>query len=698
MSIDVSRIRNVGFVGHGGVGKTSLVEAILFRTGMTSRLGRVDDGTATTDFDPEEIKRKISINIGVAHCDYRDHRFHLVDMPGYGDFIAEARSGLRVVEGAVLVVDAVAGVEVQTEKVSKFAQEYDLPRLVFINRMDRERADFGRTLESVRRRLKGRFVPLQVPIGQESGFRGLVDVVKGKAYVLAGAPGKVDEVPVPGDLAGAVRECRERLVEAVAETDDDLLARYLEEGTLDDTDVVKALRGAIAAGKLVPVICGSAAKTIGVRSLLDLVIDSFPSPADRAAVEGVDPRTTAAVARAPSAKEPLTALVFKTLTDPHVGKLSLFRVFAGSIAGNSQVYNPVREARERVGQVALLQGKEHKVVEALGPGEIGVVLKLKETLTGDTLCAEAAPLVLPRIPFPEPAISFALQPKAKGDEDKISNALARLAEEDPTLRYHYDPETKQLLISGVGQLHIEVTLERMRRKFSAEVVLLPPRIPYKETVKGRAQVQGRHKKQTGGRGQFGDCWVEIEPLARGGGFEFVDKIFGGAIPRNFIPSVEKGVRARLERGVVAGYPVVDVRVTLYDGSYHTVDSSDIAFQIAGQIAAEKAVLEARPCLLEPVMDVEVTAPSGIAGDVIGDLNSRRGRIAGMEPGDEMTIVRAQVPMAEMLNYEPHLRSMSGGRGSYSMEFSHYEELPGALADKVITEAKKEKEARAAEKH
>jgi len=400
----------------------------------------------------------------------------------------------------------------------------------------------------------------------------------------------------------------------------------------------------------------------------------------------------------PGPKEPFAALVFKTLTDPHVGKLSLFRVFSGTLAGNAQIYNATREARERVGQVALVQGKEQRPVEALGPGEIGVVAKLKETLTGDTLSVESAPIVFPGISFPEPAISFALQPRAKGDEDKISNALARLAEEDPTLRYHYDPETKQLLISGMGQLHIEVTLERMKRKFNAEVILLPPRIPYKETIKGRAQVQGRHKKQTGGRGQFGDCWIEIEPLPRGAGFEFVDKIFGGAIPRNFIPSVEKGVRARLERGVLAGYPVVDVRVTLYDGSYHTVDSSDIAFQIAGQIAAEKAVLEARPTLLEPIMNVEVTAPSSLAGDIIGDLNSRRGKIVGMEPSGEVTVVRAQVPMAEMLNYEPALRSMSGGRGSYSMEFSHYEELPQALQEKVIAEARKEKEAKAAEKH
>ncbi|MBI3454156.1 MAG: elongation factor G [Candidatus Rokubacteria bacterium] len=696
MAIEVTRIRNIGFVGHGGVGKTSLVDAILFRTGMTSRLGRVDDGTATTDFDPEEVKRQISVNTAVAFCGYRDHRFHLVDMPGYGDFIAEARSGLRVVEGAVVVVDAVAGVEVQTEKVSKFAQEYGLPRLCFVNRMDRERADFGRALESIQRRLKGRFVPLQVPVGQEGGFRGVVDLVKMKAHVQRN--GKIEEAEIPPDLADAAREAREKLVEAVAETDDELLARYLEEGSLGEADVLKALRGAIGAGKLVPVLCGSASKTLGVDSLLDLVIDSFPSPADRTPVEGTDPRTKESVTRGPSAKEPLVALVFKTLTDPHVGKLSLFRVFSGTLAGNSQLYNATREVRERVGQVALMQGKEQRTGETLGPGEIGVVAKLKETLTGDTLCAENAPFVMPPIAFPEPAISFALQPKAKGDEEKISNALARLAEEDPTLRYHYDPETRQLLISGIGQLHIEVTLERMKRKFGAEVTLLPPRIPYKETVKGRVQVQGRHKKQTGGRGQFGDVWIEVEPLPRGAGFEFVDKVFGGAIPRNFIPSAEKGVRARLERGVLAGYPVVDIRVTLYDGSFHTVDSSDIAFQIAGQIAAEKGVLEARPCLLEPIMNVEATVPSNLAGDTIGDLNSRRGRIMGMEPGGDTTLVRAQVPMAEMLNYEPSLRSMSGGRGSYSMEFSHYEELPAMFAEKVVAEAKKEKEAKAAEKH
>ncbi|HSE94643.1 MAG TPA: GTP-binding protein, partial [Methylomirabilota bacterium] len=449
MAIEITRIRNIGFVGHGGVGKTSLVEAILSRTGMTSRLGRVDDGTATTDFDAEEVKRKISINTAVAFCDYRDHRFHLVDMPGFGDFVAEARAGLRVVEGAVIVVDAVAGVEVQTERMSKLALEYELPRVIFVNRMDRERADFGRTLESVQRRLKGRFVPLQVPIGQETSFRGVVDVVQMKAY--AQQDGKVAEVPIPGELADAAKEYRDKLVEAVAETDDDLLARYFEEGTLGQAAVLGALRTAIGTGKIVPVLCGSASRTLGVRSLLDLVIDSFPSPADRAPMAGIDPRTKEVASRAPSAKEPFSALVFKTLTDPHVGKLTLFRVFSGTLAANSQVYNATRETRERVGQLAHLQGKEQRGTDVVGAGEIGVVLKLKETLTGDTLCAENAPILFPPVRFPEPAISFALQPKAKGDEDKISNALARLAEEDPTLRYHYDPETKQLLISGVGQ-------------------------------------------------------------------------------------------------------------------------------------------------------------------------------------------------------------------------------------------------------
>ncbi len=680
MAIDIAKIRNVGFVGHGGVGKTSLVEALLFSAGAVTRHGRVDDGTTTTDFDPDEIKRKISLNLALAYCDWRGHRVNLVDMPGYGDFIFEARAGLRVVEGAVVVVDAVAGVQVQTERVWKFATEYELPRAVVVNRLDRENADFFRALESLTKRLKGRLVPLQIPVGAEQQFKGVVDLVHMK--------------DVPAELADQAREYRDKLVEAVAETDDDLLAKYLEEGALDEAEVLGALRKGIAEGKLFPVLCASATRNVGGQALLDLIVESFPSPLDRGEVEGTDLKTKQTARRAPDPKGPVTALVFKTLSDPHVGKLSLFRVYSGTIASDSQLLNASRGAKERMGHIAWMQGKTQKTVETLGPGELGVVAKLKEAQTGDTLCDEAHPFVLPKVVFPEPSMSFAIQPKTRGDEDKISTALHKMAEEDPTLHFHYDPETKQLLVSGVGQMHVEVTVERMKRKYNVDVNLLPPRVPYKETVKGRSEVQGKYKKQTGGRGQYGDVWLKIEPLPRSAGFEFADAIFGGTVPRNYIPSVEKGVRDCMKKGILAGYPVVDLKVSLYDGSYHDVDSSDMAFQIAGSMALQKGFMEASPILLEPIMNVEVTTPAEQAGDVIGDLNSRRGRIIGMEPSGETAAVRAQVPMAEMLNYEPSLRSMTGGRGGYSMEFSRYEEVPAFLAEKVVKEAQKEK----AEKH
>jgi elongation factor G len=694
MTIEIGKIRNVGVVGHGGVGKTSLVESLLFAAGAVSRLGKVDDGTTTTDFDPDEIKRRISINTAVAYCDWKGCRINLVDTPGYGDFIADARAALRVVEAAVVVVDAVAGVQVQTEKVWKFATEYSLPRAVVVNRLDRERADFFRTLESMNRRLKARLAPVHVPIGEESGFAGFVELVKMKAVTYA--DGKPREADIPGDVADRAREWREKLAEAAAETDDDLLAKYLEQGSLDEAEMLTALRAGIAAGKIVPVLCAAATRGIGSHALLDLIVHEFPSPADRGEIAGTDAKTKQAATRTADPNAPVTALVFKTLSDPHVGKLSLFRVFTGTLRSESQLLNVNRGTKERMSHVAWLMGKTQKPVEALGPGEIGVVAKLKETLTGDTLADEGQPFELPRITFPEPAISFAIQPKTRGDEDKISNALARISEEDPTVHYHFDPETKQMLISGVGNLHVEMIVERMKRKYNVDVNLLPPRIPYKETVKGRAEGQGKYKKQTGGRGQYGDVWLRVEPLARGGGFEFVDDIFGGAVPRNYIPSVEKGVRDCMKRGILAGYPIVDLKVTLYDGSYHEVDSSDMAFQIAASMGLQKVFMDAHPILLEPIMNVEVTTPAEQAGDVIGDLNSRRGRIVGMEPAGETAVVRAQVPMAEMLTYEPALRSMTGGRGGYSMEFSHYEEVPAFLADKIIKEAKAEKEK--SEKH
>ncbi|HKB25635.1 MAG TPA: elongation factor G [Methylomirabilota bacterium] len=694
MTIEVGKLRNVGVVGHGGVGKTSLVEALLFTAGALNRLGKVDDGSTTTDFDPDEIKRKISINTSIAYCDWKGHRVNLVDTPGYGDFIADARAGLRVVEAAVVVVDAVAGVQVQTEKVWKFANEYSLPRVVVVNRLDRERADFYRTLESLARRLKGRLVALQIPVGEEAGFKGAVDLVKLRAITYAG--GKPAEGEIPGDLSDRVKEYREKLVEAAAETDDELLSKYLEEGSLGEPEMLKALRAGIAAGKIVPVVCASASKTMGAAPLLDLIVESLPTPADRGEVAGTDAKSKQPGVRQPDPKAPVTALVFKTLADPHIGKLSLLRVMSGTLKSDSTLLNPARGARERMGHVSWLMGKTQKNVEALGAGEIGVAQKLKETQTGDTLSDEAQPFELPRITFPEAAISFAIQPKTRGDEDKISNALARIAEEDPTVHYHFDPETKQLLVAGVGSLHVEMVVERMKRKYNVDVNLLPPRIPYKETVKGRAEGQGKYKKQTGGRGQYGDVWLRVEPLPRGGGFEFVDDIFGGAVPRNYIPSAEKGVRDCMKKGIVAGYPVVDTKVTLYDGSYHEVDSSDMAFQIAASLGLQRVFVDAHPILLEPIMTVEVTTPADHAGDVIGDLNSRRGRILGMEPAGETAVVRASVPMAEMLTYEPALRSMTGGRGGYSMEFSHYEEVPAFIADKVIKDAKAEKEK--AEKH
>ena len=694
MTIEIGKIRNVGVVGHGGVGKTSLVEALLFSAGALTRLGKVDDGSTTTDFDPDEIKRKISINTSVAYCDWKGHRVNLIDTPGYGDFIADSRAGLRVVEAAIVVVDAVAGVQVQTEKVWKFATEYNLPRVVVVNRLDRERADFYRTFESLSRRLKGRLVALQLPIGEESGFKGAVDLVKQKAVTWT--TGKPADAEIPADLADRVKEYREKLVEAAAETDDDLLSKYLEEGSLGEAEMLKALRAGITEGKLVPVLCAAAVRNMGSHALLDLIVDELPSPADRGEVAGTDLKAKQAGTRSPDPRAPVCALVFKTLADPHIGKLSLLRVVSGTLRADSTLLNPLRGARERMGHVSWLQGKTQKNVEALGPGEIGVAQKLKETLTGDTLCDEAHPFELPRITFPEAAISFAIQPKTRGDEDKISTALARIAEEDPTVHYHFDPETKQLLVSGVGSLHVEMVVERMKRKYNVDVTLLPPRIPYKETVKGRAEGQGKYKKQTGGRGQYGDTWLRVEPLARGGGFEFVDDVFGGAIPRNFIPSVEKGVRECMKKGIVAGYPIVDLKVTLYDGSSHDVDSSDMAFQIAASMGLQKVFVEAHPILLEPIMTVEVTTPSDHAGDVIGDMNSRRGRILGMEPAGETAVVRAAVPMAEMLTYESTLRSMTGGRGGYSMEFSHYEEVPAFIAEKVIKETKAEKEK--AEKH
>ncbi|MDQ7819646.1 MAG: elongation factor G [Armatimonadota bacterium] len=682
------RIRNVAVVGHGGTGKTSLVEAMLFVARAIDRLGRVDDGTATTDFDPEEQRRRHTINAALAPLEWQQCKVNLIDAPGYPDFVGEVVAALRVADGALVVVDAVAGVQVQTEVAWLYADRAGVSRLVVVNRLDRENASFDRAVDSLRRRFGSRVAPVQIPIGAESALSGVVDLVEMKAYTFA--TGAVSAGEVPAELAEAARAAREKLMEAAADADDALMERYLEAGELTQEELVRGLHAGVRAGRVVPVLCAAGTKLVGVQPLLDAVVALLPSPAEREVV-GTDPRTQQPVRLAPAADAPLAALVFKTVADPYVGRLSYFRVYSGVLRSDSQVFNATRGKPERVGQVYYLRGKHQESAGEVGPGDLGAVAKLAETATGDTLCGRDHPVVLPPVEFPEPAIAMAVEPKSKGDEDKLGTALARLAEEDPTVRVHRDSEMKQTLIMGMGESHLEILADRLRRKFGVDVTLRLPRVPYRETIRGRARAQGRYVKQTGGRGQYGVCFLEIEPLPRGSGFEFVDKIFGGAIPNQFIPSVEKGVRKALEEGVLAGYPVVDVRVTLVDGKYHEVDSSDIAFQIAGSLAFKDAATQAGLVLLEPIMTLEVRVPEEQMGDVIGDLNAKRGRILGMEPqGDGTTVVRAQVPQAEVLRYASDLRSMTGGRGTFTMTFSHYEEVPPHVAERVIAEARQQR--------
>ena len=683
-------IRNVAVAGHGGVGKTSLVEAMLFVTGAIDRLGRVDDGTTTTDFDPEEIRRKHTINASLAPVEWDGVKINLIDTPGYPDFVGEVVGALRVCEGVVVVVDARAGVEVQTEYVWARAADRDLPRLVVVNRLDRENASFDEAVEALRRRFGARVVPVQVPVGTEAALSGVVDLLTMKAHVLQDGKEIVEDVPAA--LREAAQAARDRLMEVAAESDDALVETYLEAGALSDDELARGLLVGVRTGRVVPVLAAAAGRLVGVRQVLAAIARLLPSPADRGPVVGTHPRNDAEVRVAPDEQGPLAALVFKTMADPYVGRLSYFRVFGGVLASDSQVYNATRDKTERVGQLYVPRGKQQEATPQVGPGDIGAVAKLAETGTGDTLCAREAPVRLEPVAFPQPAISMAIEPKSKADEDKMGNALHRLAEEDPTFTVRRDAELKQTVISGMGESHLEIMADRLRRKFGVDVALTPPRVPYRETVKGKAQGQGRHVKQSGGRGQYGVCFLEVEPLPRGAGFEFVDKIYGGAIPNQFIPSVEKGVRKALEEGILAGYPVVDIRVTLFDGKYHDVDSSDIAFQLAGALGLKEAATKAGLVLLEPILNIEVRVPEEQMGDIIGDLNSKRARIAGMEPqGDGTTLVRAQVPQGEVLRYASDLRSLTGGRGSFATSFSHYEPVPAHIADRLVAEAKRQKQ-------
>lgn len=676
-------------IGHGGTGKTTLVEALLFEAGAIDRLGRVDDGNATTDYDPEEIRRKHSINLALAPLQWRGYKVNLLDVPGYPDFVGEVASALRVVEGALLVVDGVSGVEVQTERGWQLVTNRGIRCIAVVNRLDRENSSFTRAVESLQSRFSATFLPIHLPIGTANAFSGIVDLLSMQAFVLEGE--KKATAPIPADLVDQARTLREKIVEVAAETDDTLVEKYLESGELSPEEVMRGLRAAVLSGRVVPVVACSALRTIGVASLLDAIVSLLPSPAEAGKVAAVRPDGGKEIVLSPAEEGPLTALVFKTMADPYVGKLSYFRVYTGVLHADSQVYNASKGKVERVGTLFFLRGKHQEPTNQVVAGDIGVVAKLTETGTGDTLASKEEPLLLPSIEFPRPLLSMAVEPKSKADEDKMGTALHRLAEEDPTLHVHRDVEMKQTIVSGMGEVHLEVVVERLKRKFGVDVTLSLPRVPYRETIKGTAKAQGRYVRQTGGRGQYGVCFIEVEPLPRGAGFEFVDKIFGAAIPNQFIPSVEKGVRKAMEEGVLAGYPLVDLRVILYDGKHHPVDSSDIAFQIAGSLALKEAVQQAGLVLLEPIMSLEVRVPDDLTGDVIGDLNARRGRILGMEPqGDGTTVVKALVPQAEVLRYSSDLRSLTGGRGSFEMAFSHYEEVPPHVAEKVIAEARRQK--------
>jgi elongation factor G len=691
-STDPAKIRNVAVVGHRGAGKTSLVEAMLYTAGAKTRLGAVVDGTTAMDHDEDEIKRQMTISAGLAHLDWAGSKVNVIDTPGEASFINESLGALPVVECALVVVNAVTKVEVQTERVWKRAKELGVARIAAVNMMDRERADFGEAVEAMKKRFGDEVVAIALPIGKEGGFNGVVDLISLKAYTYAGVAAKGTESPIPADMQDAVGKARETLMDRVAEADDALLEKYLDGQELSTEEVVKALKAGLAAGSVAPVVPVAATKNIGVDTLLDTILDG-PSPADRGSRQVLKGASgTEEAALAPDPAGPATLFVFKTIYDQFSGRVNLVRMLSGKITTDSHLLNVRANEKERTGNILLVRGKETKAVEEASAGDIVALAKLKDANTGDTLCDSAGVVRFPRYEFAPPAISFAITPKTRGDEEKVSSGLRRLTEEDPAMQLKFDVQTKEMVISGTSQVHVEVILDKLKRRFGVEVELHPPQVPYRETIRKKANSQGRHKKQTGGRGQFGDCWIEVEPRPRSEGYLFEDAIFGGSIPRNFIPAVEKGIVEAMERGVIAGYPVVDVKVKLYDGSYHAVDSSELAFKLAGGLAWDHAMTEANPVLLEPVMNVEVIAPEENMGDIMGDLSGRRGKPQGSETLGEMDVIRAQVPLSEMLTYAPQLRSMTAGRGSFTMELDHYEEVPAHLTEKIAAEAKARKAA------
>lgn len=686
-SYRTEQIRNITLLSHGGAGKTSLSEAMLFNTGAINRTGRVEEGNTVSDYDPDEAKRQVSINMSMIPCEWKDVKINVIDSPGYADFVGEVKAAVRVADGVVILACAASGIEVGTEQIWRFTSEPLLPRLLFINRMDRENADFYRTLERAQALFGKACVAVQLPIGEASTFQGVVDLVGMKAYL--GPQAQVGEIPAA--LKERVASFHEKLVEAVAETDDDLITKYLEGEELTEEELRRGLRMGTQSGKITPVFVGSATHNIGVTLLMDAVVSYFPSPKESREVTATNPATGEQGVLPPAESGPLACLVFKTTADPYVGRLSYFRVYSGIFHSDSPVWNAAKNKAERVGQLFVVRGKSQEPISHLVAGDIGGVAKLAETATGDTLCSRDHPLLLAPIEFPKPTFSVAVYPKTKADLDKLGQTIARLVEEDPTLRVSKDTDTNETILSGMGESHVDIAAEKMRRKFGVNVNIETPKVPYKETITTPVKAEYKHKKQTGGHGQYGHVFLELEPLARGTGFEFAERVVGGVVPKNYIPAVEKGVAEGLQEGVLARYPVVDVKVTLYDGSYHPVDSSEMSFKIASLQAFKKGLSQGRPVLLEPVMNLRVIVPDNFTGDTIGDLNSKRAKVLGMTPQDGSSVIDAQVPLAEALRYATELRSITQGRGTYTREFSHYEEVPPHIAEKIIAQAKKEAE-------
>jgi elongation factor G len=683
-----SEIRNVAVVGHNDTGKTTLVTQLLFNAGAITRLGRIDDGTTVTDFDQDEIDRKHSISTAIAFAEWQNTKINFIDTPGFGIFVMEARTALRVADSAAVVVSGVTGVEVSTERVWKFAEEFELPRLIVINKMDRERASFARTLEALQKKFGKNVVPIQLPIGEEKDFSGVIDLVSMKAWKYAAdGSGKYDTIDIPAELKAEADDHRAQLIEKVAEGDDTLMERFFDQGGLSQEELLDGLKREVGHHEIFPVVLDSAAHNIGGHAILDCIVAMLPPADEFKTVDGKNKKGEPTTFDRRAEAFP-SALVFKTFSDPFSGRVSLFRVYSGTFTSDHPYWNTTKDHEERVGKLQLIQGKQQVPVPELRAGDIGAVAKLKDVHTGDTLATNQHPIVLEHIHYPEAAISFAVEAKARGDEDKLGVAIGRIIEEDPSIKFGRDEQTKEFLISGQGQLHVEIVVSKLKKKYGVDVILHPPKVPYRETITKHADAHGRHKKQSGGHGQFADCKITVEPLPRGGDFEFVDEIFGGSIPRQYIPAVEKGIQDARKKGFLAGFPMVDFRVRLKDGQYHDVDSSEMAFKIAGSLAYQQAMEAARATLLEPIMHVDISAPAEYIGDIMGDLNSRRGRVEGVDADGDAQTVKARVPLSEMLTYGSTLRSITQGRGSFHMESSHYEEVPRNLQEKIISEHKR----------